>query len=66
MNYKSGGATKRSFAKKHDTLLFYSKSRKYSFQAAQGRVPYDRELKPYIIAKGVEEFCDDIGWGTLW
>lgn len=62
-NYKSGGATKRSFAKKHDTLLFYSKSRKYSFRPLREK-SYNRELKPYHF-KGVEEFCDDIGWYTM-
>ncbi len=62
-NYKSGGATKRSFAKKHDTLLYYSKSRKYSFRPLREK-SYNRELKPYHF-KGVEEFCDDIGWYTM-
>lgn len=29
--YKSGGASKKSFAKKHDTILAYSKSNKHTF-----------------------------------
>ena len=29
--YKSGGASKTSFANKHDTLLFYSKTSNYNF-----------------------------------
>ena len=29
--YKSGGASKKSFAKKHDTILVYSKTKKYTF-----------------------------------
>ncbi len=29
--YKTGGASKRWFARKHDTLLFYSKSDRYTF-----------------------------------
>ena len=62
-NYKSGGATKRSFAKKHDTLLFYSKSRKYRFLPLREK-SYNRGLKPYNF-RGVEEFCDDIGWYTM-
>lgn len=62
-NYKSGGATKRSFAKKHDTLLFYSKSRKYSFRPLREK-SYNRGFKPYHF-KGVEEFCDDTGWYTM-
>lgn len=30
-SYRSGGATKRRFSRKHDTLFFYSKTRKYTF-----------------------------------
>jgi len=30
-SYKTGGVGKRWFAKKHDTLLFYAKSNKYTF-----------------------------------
>ena len=29
--YSSGGASKRSFAKKHDTILIYSKTKEYTF-----------------------------------
>ena len=29
--YKTGGASKRWFSKKHDVLFFYSKSNKYAF-----------------------------------
>lgn len=61
--YKSGGVNKRSFAKKHDTLLFYSKSNKYIFNR-QKEKSYNRELKPYHF-KGVEEFQDDVGWYTM-
>lgn len=62
-NYKSGGATRRSFARKHDTLLFYSRTRRYSFEPLKEK-SYNRGLKPYHF-KGVEEFCDDIGWYTM-
>ncbi len=61
--YKSGGSSKRHFARKHDTLLFYGKSKKYYFKP-QKEKSYNRELKPYRF-KGVEEFCDDTGWYTL-
>ena len=61
--YKSGGANKRSFAKKHDTLLFYSKTGKYKF-TPQPEKSYNRGLKPYRF-KGVEEFQDEIGWYTI-
>jgi len=62
-NYKSGGASKRSFARKHDTLLFYSKTKKYKFNILKEK-SYNRELKPYRF-KGVEEFQDEIGWYTM-
>ena len=61
--YKSGGAAQRSFARKHDTLLFYGKSGGYKFRALKEK-SYNRGLKPYRF-KGVEEFCDETGWYTL-
>ena len=36
--YQTGGASKRWFSKKHDLLLFYSKSSDYRFNADQVRV----------------------------
>ena len=45
-NYKSGGASKRSFARKHDTLLFYSKSNQYKFHPLKEK-SYNRDMKPY-------------------
>lgn len=61
--YKSGGATKRNFAKKHDTLLFYSKSERYTFNPLTEK-SYNRNMKPYRF-KGVKEYQDDIGWYTV-
>lgn len=61
--YKSGGANKRNFARKHDTLLFYSKTDKYTFNP-QSEKSYNRDLKPYRF-KGVEEYQDNIGWYTV-
>ena len=61
--YKSGGVSKRTFAKKHDTLLFYAKSPKYFF-AAQQEKSYNREFKPYRF-KGVKEYKDELGWYTM-
>lgn len=61
--YKSGGASKRSFARKHDTLLFYSKTHNYKFNILKEK-SYNRQFKPYRF-KGVEEFEDEIGWYTL-
>lgn len=62
-NYKSGGTSKKRFARKHDTLFFYGKSNKYFFQP-QKEKSYNRGLKPYRF-KGVEEFQDEVGWHTL-
>ena len=61
--YKSGGASKRSFARKHDTILFYSKTRNYKFTPLKEK-SYNRDLKPYRF-KGVEEFEDETGWYTM-
>lgn len=61
--YKSGGSNKRSFARKHDNLLFYGKSPKYRFNILKEK-SYNRGYKPYRF-KGVEEFEDELGWYTL-
>jgi len=62
--YKSGGASQKRFACKHDNLLFYAKrSQGYKFFAQQEK-SYNRELKPYRF-KGVEEFRDELGWYTM-
>lgn len=62
-NYKSGGVSGRSFAKKHDTLLYYAKSRQYYFNP-QKEKSYNRGYNPYRF-KGVKEFKDDTGWYTM-
>ena len=61
--YKSGGASGRCFAKKHDTLLLYSRSRKYKFNKMREK-SYNRGMKPYRF-KGVEEYQDEKGWYTM-
>ena len=61
--YKTGGTSKKHFAKKHDIILFYSKSKSYIFNF-QTEKSYNRNLKPYKF-KGVKEYCDKIGWYTL-
>ena len=62
-HYKSGGVSKKYFARKHDTLLFYAKSADYYFKA-QKEKSYNRNFKPYRF-KGVEEYQDDLGWYTM-
>lgn len=61
--YKSGGSSKRHFARKHDTILVYSKTPRYYLQLPKEK-SYNRGLKPYRF-KGVEEFCDERGWYTM-
>ncbi|MDR0817721.1 MAG: site-specific DNA-methyltransferase [Clostridiales Family XIII bacterium] len=62
--YKSGGSSKRRFARKHDTLLFYAKNpKKYLFTPLEEK-SYNRGRKPYRF-KGVKEYRDDGGWYTL-
>jgi len=40
-NYNSGGASKKSFAKKHDDILWYRKGQEYTFNVV--REPYPRD-----------------------
>ena len=61
--YKSGGSSKRHFARKHDTILVYAKTSRYYLKLPKEK-SYNRGLKPYRF-KGVEEFCDDRGWYTM-
>ena len=61
--YKSGGASKKHFARKHDTILVYSKTKKYYFRPLKEK-SYNRGYKPYHF-KGVEEFQDELGWYTM-
>lgn len=61
--YKSGGVSKRRFARKHDTLLYYGKSKNYFFKAQQEK-SYNRGYKPYRF-KGVKEYKDELGWYTM-
>ena len=62
--YKSGGASpKKYFSRKHDTILFYSRSSSYGFVPQQEK-SYNRGLKPYRFS-GVKEYKDEIGWHTL-
>lgn len=62
-SYKSGGTGRRSFSRKHDNILVYTKTDKYIFNP-QKEKSYNRDLKPYRF-KNVEEYKDKIGWYTL-
>jgi site-specific DNA-methyltransferase (adenine-specific) len=61
--YKSGGSGKRHFARKHDTILVYSKTGRYFIDVPEEK-SYNRGRKPYRFS-GVEEFKDDYGWYTM-
>lgn len=61
-NYKSGGTSDKYFARKHDTILLYRKTKNYKFNV-QKEKSYNRGFKPYRF-KGVEEFEDELGWYT--
>ena len=61
--YKSGGSSKKSFARKHDTLLLYRITENNYFEP-QKEKSYNRGFKPYRF-KDVEEFEDERGWYTL-
>lgn len=62
-HYKSGGVSKRRFARKHDTILFYSKTEEYYFIPKKEK-SYNRGYKPYRF-KGVKEYRDETGWYTM-
>ncbi len=61
--YKSGGTSKKHFARKHDTILVYAKSAKYQFFPLKEK-SYNRQFKPYRF-KGVKEYRDEVGWYTM-
>lgn len=61
--YKSGGTSKKHFARKHDTIIVYGKSPKYYLDLPFEK-SYNRGLKPYRF-KGVKEYEDDHGWYTM-
>ena len=61
--YKSGGAGKRHFSRKHDTILVYGKGKGYHIDIPSEK-SYNRGFKPYNF-KGVREYRDELGWYTL-
>lgn len=67
-SYRTGGTSKYWFSKKHDVILFYSKTKEWHFKKLTEK-SYNREYKRYNF-KGVKEFRDDIflepyGWHTM-
>ncbi len=62
--YKSGGAAPgKRFSRKHDVILFYTRSGRYTFNRLKEK-SYNRDRKAYRF-KGVDEYCDENGWYTL-
>ena len=61
--YKSGGSGKRHFARKHDTILVYSKTGDYYIDVPKEK-SYNRDRKPYRF-RGVSEYRDENGWYTM-
>lgn len=61
--YKSGGSSKKHFARKHDTILMYGKTPEHYISVPKEK-SYNRGMKPYRF-KGVDEFEDENGWYTL-
>ena len=51
--YESGGRSKKTFSRKHDTILLYAKSKDYFFDLT--RVPLNREGKRNHMARGRDE-----------
>ena len=59
-NYSSGGASKKRYAKKHDVILFYTKSNNYTFN-----VQYEKSyMKHKYGFKKSKFYFDDIGQYT--
>lgn len=47
-HYNTGGATNKRFSKKHDTIFFYTKSNKYSFNTKEIREPYREDKSDHF------------------
>ena len=51
--YESGGRSKKTFSRKHDTILLYAKGKDYFFDLT--RVPLPREQRKNHMARGKDE-----------
>lgn len=62
--YRTGGAGKRHFSRKHDVILFYSASKQYTFHPQYERVRY---AKPFFSAKQDEQgYYADVLLRDVW
>ena len=62
--YRTGGAGKRGFARKHDTILFYSKSASYTFHPQIERVRYGKRF--FGAQKDEHGFYADVLMRDVW
>lgn len=52
-SYRTGGATKKYFSRKHDNILFYTKSGNYTFNSIKERIYYDKPFfNPNVDEQG--------------
>ena len=56
--YATGGVPMRSFARKHDTILYYTKGRGHTFHRLQEK----KYLAHRMSRRGVPEYRDERGW----
>jgi site-specific DNA-methyltransferase (adenine-specific) len=62
--YRTGGAGKRNFSRKHDAILFYTASSNYTFHPQHERIRY---RKPFFSAKQDEQgFYADVLLRDVW
>jgi site-specific DNA-methyltransferase (adenine-specific) len=62
--YRTGGAGKRQFSRKHDVILFYSASKHYTFHPQYERVRY---AKPFFSAQQDEQgYYADVLLRDVW
>ena len=62
--YRTGGAGKKQFSRKHDVILFYSASKKYTFHPQYERVRY---AKPFFSAQQDEQgYYADVLLRDVW
>jgi DNA modification methylase len=62
-SYRSGGGSKKRYGRKHDTLFWYTKTNKYTFNTDEVRIPYDA-----VIAESRSALFNPLGKvsGSVW
>lgn len=66
--YKTGGASKKYFSRKHDTVFFYSKSDKYKFnhQKEKSYLSHKYGFKNVEIKKDDRGYYTNVGCRDVW